>query len=713
MGMVQMRKSGKLLLLITCISSVAGLAVEHDREVQQDIISQASVQSVPSVDFPAAFFALYQPNTALDMVQQLPGFQLDNGSSARGFAGAAGNILINGRRPSAKQDSPTDILARIPASQVERIELIRGQTRGINMQGHSVLANLTLFGYAERIVRWDAFLRHTNTGPLKPGLTASMSSQWREFDYMLGINIEREANGEFGSDKVYDANGVLRETRFDDNVQTGLRLLGIYLNTSATVGETLLKFNSRVGLLNGPDNTVSVRIPETGSNRQDILFKNSQNVPSFELGFDAERSLAADLTGKGILLYTYRDRGFRSLQRNLNADDQQTLLRVADSETISKEGIARAELEWSAFANHLIQFNVEGAYNSVGGSLIQTVDTGSGPVIVDVPDGNTKVDELRGDALLKDSWSFGQLKLDYGMGAEVSTISQSNEELDDRTFFFLKPQAALTYVPVSGHQFRLRIEREVSQLNFNDFISATVYEDDNLALGNPNLHPDATWISELGYERRFSRVGVFKITGFHHWIDDVLDYLPLTPIDAVPGNIGDGRRWGIEIETSMPVDWIGLTGSKLDIRGRWQDSSVIDPVNGQSRPLSANGGFGGPPTIRFRNGNKYMFDVNFRQDIEKSRIAWGWKAAVQAKRPLFKVNELDVYNEGVEVNAFVETTRWAGLKIRIDGTNLLNFTETRDRTIYAGGREISAIDSVIARERKPGRRLTLSLSGNF
>jgi len=163
----------------------------------------------------------------------------------------------------------------------------------------------------------------------------------------------------------------------------------------------------------------------------------------------------------------------------------------------------------------------------------------------------------------------------------------------------------------------------------------------------------------------------------------------------------------------MPVDWIGLTGSKLDIRGRWQDSSVIDPVTGQSRPLSANGGFGGPPTIRFRNGNKYMFDMNFRQDLEQSLVAWGWKAAVQAKGPLFKVNELDVYNEGVEFNAFVETTRWAGLKIRLDGTNLLNFTETRDRTIYAGGREISVIDSVIARERKPGRRVTLSFSGSF
>ena len=60
------------------------------------------------------------------MVQQIPGFQLDDGGGLRGFGSAAGNILINDSRPSAKQDLLSAILARIPASYVERINLIRG-----------------------------------------------------------------------------------------------------------------------------------------------------------------------------------------------------------------------------------------------------------------------------------------------------------------------------------------------------------------------------------------------------------------------------------------------------------------------------------------------------------------------------------------------------------------------------------------------------------
>ena len=51
------------------------------------------------------FFAPYSPRTALDVVLRVPGFQLEEGNSdIRGFAGAAGNVVFNGARPSSKAD---------------------------------------------------------------------------------------------------------------------------------------------------------------------------------------------------------------------------------------------------------------------------------------------------------------------------------------------------------------------------------------------------------------------------------------------------------------------------------------------------------------------------------------------------------------------------------------------------------------------------------
>ena len=48
--------------------------------------------------FTPDFFAAQSPNTALDMVNRVPGFSVDDGSGARGFEGAVGYVLINNAR---------------------------------------------------------------------------------------------------------------------------------------------------------------------------------------------------------------------------------------------------------------------------------------------------------------------------------------------------------------------------------------------------------------------------------------------------------------------------------------------------------------------------------------------------------------------------------------------------------------------------------------
>ena len=69
--------------------------------------------------------------------------------------------------------------------------------------------------------------------------------------------------------------------------------------------------------------------------------------------------------------------------------------------------------------------------------------------------------------------------------------------------FFLKPQLVATYSKSDRHQATLLFIRDVSQLDFNDFVSASVFEDDDLALGNPDLKPEKTWVSEFINEWRW------------------------------------------------------------------------------------------------------------------------------------------------------------------------------------------------------------------
>src|SRR5262249_4846121 len=111
---------------------VAAISCAHAEEKKEDSV----------LNYDAAFFAEQRPNTPYDLIGRLPGVLFVNGKSARGFAGTAGNVLIDGQRPTSKSDALGSILQRIPASDVVRIEVIRGGAPGIDMQGQTVVANV-------------------------------------------------------------------------------------------------------------------------------------------------------------------------------------------------------------------------------------------------------------------------------------------------------------------------------------------------------------------------------------------------------------------------------------------------------------------------------------------------------------------------------------------------------------------------------------------
>ncbi|MFD2429917.1 hypothetical protein ACFSUK_20805 [Sphingobium scionense] len=85
---------------------MAGLAMTagvmaNEQEGAQDNSQPAHPPIVPTGPdpvYPVDFYAPFQPQTALDMLERTPGFLLSEGNSLRGFGGAAGNVLIDGQR---------------------------------------------------------------------------------------------------------------------------------------------------------------------------------------------------------------------------------------------------------------------------------------------------------------------------------------------------------------------------------------------------------------------------------------------------------------------------------------------------------------------------------------------------------------------------------------------------------------------------------------
>jgi len=663
------------------------------------------------VTFTAEFLRRYQPNTALEMVNRIPGFTLNDGGDKRGFGGAAGNVLINDRRPSTKQDLPSAILGRISADLVEKIELIRVKTRDIDLLGQSAVVNVILKADAPAAIRWETYIRFSLDYGTTPFAGVSLSDRWGEVDYNVGLDYRNTQYADPGIIQRFDPNGTLIEIRDDADKATGYDING-YMNASTWLGQNFVQLNARAANMPRTLVTTSTLTPQqpVGLSR-DIIFDTTRNLRIYELGLDGERVLSTELLGKAILLFSRREEDPSSSQIDFDTGGNQTRSQIEDEGTTKNEVIARFELDWAGLQDHAIQADLERALNTLSNNLIFTDDTGAGPVVIDIPGSNSRVEEVRWNFLVQDTWSLGLFDWNYGVTFERSTLTQSGDSNLERSFNYIKPRTVLTYSPTREQQTTLRFEREVSQLDFIDFITATVFEDNNVTLGNPDLRPDRTWIAEISHEQRFGEIGVVKLTAFHHWITDTLDLLPLSATFETTGNIGDGKRRGAILQTTLPLERLGLAGARLDFKVRWQETIVTDPVTGEKRSVSVGGGH--RSEVTFNDDTDYAFDVDFRQDFEAAKVSWGGSLNERGERVLYKADELDYNNEGFDIVAFIETTRWFGMKMGVEAQNMMDNTQKRRRTIYTAERGLSPVLLREYREGDNGVRILFKVSGSF
>src|SRR5262245_61111209 len=172
---------------LMAVLAMSGVAHAQEPSASQTAELARGNETANRVDFPADFFARFAPQNALDMVRRVPGFTLDEGEDRRGFSGSAGNVLIDGRRPSAKSQSLGSILARIPAAQVLRIELIRDAASTSDAAGQSTLINVVRTPSAGDGV-WEATLELAERGRISPRGEASWTGRSGALDYSFGVS---------------------------------------------------------------------------------------------------------------------------------------------------------------------------------------------------------------------------------------------------------------------------------------------------------------------------------------------------------------------------------------------------------------------------------------------------------------------------------------------------------------------------------------------
>ena len=106
------------------------------------------------------------------------------------------------------------------------------------------------------------------------------------------------------------------------------------------------------------------------------------------------------------------------------------------------------------------------------------------------------------------------MTIEAGLRQERSKTTAKGDVTVENPLNFMKPRVALTWIASANDQVRLRIEREVGQLNFEDFVaSSNVASTGTLSAGNPDLTPQQAWVVEATYERRFKGAGALVVSG--------------------------------------------------------------------------------------------------------------------------------------------------------------------------------------------------------
>lgn len=656
-----------LLLATTTVLAVPMSASAQVAEAMQP--APAADPTGPGVlIFTPDFFVSSRPNTALDMVGRLPGFGLDSGDNdTRGFAGAAGNVLIDGDRPATKSEGLDAVLRRISADSVERIELIRGGAPGIDMQGRAVIANVVLRRTVqiERVIEVNSYVYPD--GYLGPLLKGSWSR--REGDDQLEASFsatsDRTAQTGTGYRRRYDAAG-------NPTQEADLDLWDRYRNVSGTVawqgrvGGGKLRINVLGGRFDTA-NSIDTRIVSgVGS---DELSTGDFSSAKGEVGANWSRALGQRSEIELIGLQTYATEDSASGSRNAGGRSD------FGSESTAGESIGRAVLRFRPNDRWAWEGGGEAAYNFLDSATSFAQDG----VPVPLPSASVKVEELRGEAFGQATWRpRAGLTVEAALRVEVSDIRQSGDSDLSRTFVYPKPRLQLTWTPIADHQLRLRVEREVGQLDFGDFVASADVDLNQVEGGNPELEPEKSWIVEGVYERRFWGEGVLTLTASHREWEDIVDVIPLFGGFEAVGNIGTGTSDFQQVQLALPLDRFGLPHARFNGRASWQQSSVIDPLTGEARRFSG----------QLANG----CGVSFDQDLRDGRWSYGGHHGCNTDDSIqYRIREVRRVETDPDLTFFVQWKPRPELTLRFDAGNASDLERRRTRFVYSGPRDSSPL----------------------
>ena len=679
-------KCNTLFYLCMAGSMVLASAGSYAKEVDTTL----SDSSIYDTDF----FSQYVPQNALDMINRLPGFSFDNGSNERGFGGNAGNVLIDGTRPTSKSGGLREALTRIPADQVVRIEIIRDGNSAGETAGQSIVANV-IRTRGSTSGKWD-FTNEGNisTDPLSR-LQASFTTQLGQWETSFNTIIAGWPSRRRAVINNYDADNNVISSEEEDYIESqkwarisgeGSReLSGGELSLNGYVYSHIWLRDSEQEIYNAPNQT------QLKTNKELI---QDHRATTIELGADWAKTYEhwkLRLIGLGMLSDVLADNTFTIL--NTNQANNKDIQDSRKTELVSRITLAQINN-----TNFKPEFGLELANNKLDSALVQYQN---GVLQASQVNDKVLVEEIRGEVFASFVFQASNaLTLEGGLTAEFSQMEVDSVNNQKQDFSFIKPRLSSTYKFNAKSQISVELSHNVGQLNFGDFATSNEAFDGITNTGNSDLMPDQSTEFSATYDWSISKRGSFKVKVFHQWRKDILEQVVIGEnangsLAYGLGNAGSARFWGIDTDINLPLDYL-LSDSLLKISYSYQNSNFYDPIINEDRKIN--------------NYVPNVLELNFRQDFIEDKFAWGFSFNASTVNKSYRVNEIQTLNEAKRYSLYIESTQFFGVKTLLEVSN--NREQTRSRLFYQGNRNSSLNGSQVA-HRKFKPVVVLKFSGTF
>ena len=714
------------LLLLSAQSGLAqntASAVQPIADAAAQNPSNADVSANSTVIYTADSFSQYNPITASDMLDRIPGVSLRGGGPGSGRGdrglGTGGNLLINGQRIAGKGNSARDQLDRITAAEVERIEIIRDTSGALNVRGASEVINVILLASQSRsstTVELVNRLNHDNT--LETGGSVAWSKQVGNFQALVNLearpNYENRDNREVRLGPDNGVVGTLFETNIRDQQENTLSS-----NMSYSLGDHRMQLNAliregdhprpvRRDFVDFTDAGLVNRIEEEDVNKEE---SNWEVGGDYEYSFDDGSRLSVLFVANNEIRNNVRERysanpAEEGLSKNLFIDSRQE----------RQEFIIQGNYNFSITETQSLRVGIESADTQLDSSLLIGSSSGSEPAsasvgglspLLSVSNPGTKVQEIRYEGFAFHNWTLSdRSSLESSLVYETSEISQIGAVNKTRDFQFWRPSFDYRFNITENFRFRGTVKRSVSQLSFSSFAATTNEEDRDLnaLAGNPELEPQTSWDYEGQLEYRLpndggvisSNISYSDIDNYIGRINATID--PNEPLSAT-GNVAPAKRWAMFNRASIRLNSLSLPNAILGVTLGLFDSEIIDPFL----------------KTKQRIGGRGFAGINFRHDITSLGLSYGidYSHSIWGGNYDIDIKTITRNDRERSLDLFVSKVWFEDWTFRLESDNTLGASRCRYRQRFDGTTINGAISLIQDSCSSRYRRLNLSIQTTF